>query len=83
MAMAASAKEGFEETDPLFLMVEEHWIKPCTAQLPRPLHGMCLYLPMFGMFAMLLCVVGLLAWCDTRSKAKAAAAEAGKKKKKS
>ena len=83
MAMAASHKETFEETDPLFLMVEEHWIKPCMAKLPQPLHGMCMYLPMFGMFAMLLCIVALLAWCERRSKAKAAAAEAGQKKKKS
>ena len=79
---APSNQPGFVETDPFFLWAEEFWIQPCTAQLPQPLHGLCMYGPAFAVMLMLVLVVVMLAWCEERSKKKQAVEEKASKKKK-
>ena len=65
------------------LWVEDAWIKPCTASLPQPMHGMCMYGPMFLLGVILLGTVAMLAWCEQRQKKKEEAKkEATTKKKK-
>ena len=60
--------DSYEETDPFFLWAESLWIGPCTAQLPRYLHGLCLYLPAFALMFTLVMSVALLAYCNNPSK---------------
>ena len=82
--LSKSEQPGFEETDPFFLWAEEAWIKPCTAKMPKLMHGFCTFGPAFAFVAVLLGIVAMLAWCENRNKAKAAppsAKKEGKKKK--
>jgi hypothetical protein len=71
-----------ETEDFLISWVEEQWIVPCHAFLPRPFHGLCMFLPVFVVGGLMIGVVAIIVWCDGRAKAKkeAEAAEAAKKK---
>ena len=61
---------SFEETDPLFLWVEKNWAEPCTAAMPKALHGLCMFAPALMVASLLLAFVSIMIWCDNRSKAK-------------
>ena len=82
---AKSSQPDFVESDPLFNLVEKIWIQPCTATLPKYMHGLCLFGPAFAFVAVLVLIVALMAYCEKKQKAAAAAeavAEAVKKTKK-
>ena len=76
---APSNQPGYVETDPFFNWAEEAWIIPCQAKLPKPLHGLCMYGPVFGFCFLLLLIVSLLAFCERRQKAATAAITKDKK----
>ncbi len=76
--IAPSSQPGWEETDPWFLWAEEVWIKPCSARLPRLLHGLCMYGPAFVLAMALFGTVALLAYFEDRSKKRAEAEKAKK-----
>ena len=77
-ADAKSAQADFVETDPIFLWAEENWIQPCMATLPQPLHGLCMYGPVFVIFGLMVAVVALLAYCEKKQKTEPAAAASTK-----
>ena len=70
MPQARGMTKDFEETDPFFLWVEKNWAEPCTENMPKPLHGLCLFGPPLALAMLVILVVSTLAWCDKRSKAK-------------
>jgi len=63
---------NFEETDALFVWVEKNWAEPCTAAMPKPLHGLCMFAPALMMALVLLALVSILICCESRSKSKQA-----------
>ena len=75
---AASADASYVETDPIFLFFEETWIQPCTAQLPKPLHGLCMFAPALLAGILLVSLAACLAWSESRKKPKEGSAEAAK-----
>ena len=62
--------ENFEETDPIFMWVEKNWAEPCTAAMPKALHGLCMFAPALMVAMVLIGFVSILIWCESRSKSK-------------
>ena len=81
MPVSKSSSASYEETDPFFLWAEEYWISPCMAQMPKPLHGLCMYGPAFILMLMIVGLVAVLMYCENRGKAKSLAEAADAKTK--
>ena len=70
MPQAKNVMEGFEETDPIFVWVEKNWAEPCTDAMPAALHGLCMFAPALMVAMLLVTLVSVLVWCESRQKAK-------------